>query len=727
MANVARRAQVLVWLLLGACSSEPHEIGWRLGPADAITGVAGGVAVVREGACEADGRELHRTTFGAAGEGTRSPALEPGEYCFRIIAWTPDCGGFHVGERTVRLPTREDIAITLGERMDCAGAPECAACVPSADMDGGVDSGIDAGTDADAPVTPDAAPDALVDDCDGDTPTLLWPHPGATTGSVRALGEVGVALPVDTPLFRWCDARGAGADFCEHVAAASYEVVVTDECAPGDLDACAFATSVDHQIRFAAEGGRWTLSPKLGAGSTTAPVGRRLFWRVRRWNAAGTCATPWSDVWYLDQGRTDGDVDGDGYANVVVGDPGRERVDVFPRLVTTGCGSTVPEPPDPISLAADCGPGSGFGSAVAHAGDVDADGFGDLVAGAPGCGKAYLFFGAAAGSAPERVEIANPDSLDRTHEFGFAVAGAGDVDRDGYADFVIGMPGEGDVESPGRVRIFYGAARGDLRAGPRSDFLDHPGAVASDRFGAEVAGAGDLDADGHADLVVLARPRETPSGEPGPGWIFAGGAGEQLLQAFGGGGPFAAIAAGVGDVDDSGLSSFFVGAPGMTLTGEVPVGFSRWHRGRFPRDSTSPSDVYGFDGRAEDGALGAALAAARIGSDDALHDVAVGAPQHAGRGLVVVHRGAVGAGPTAGERIDLSPGSGARFGESVALLDLSGDGRAELVVGAPGAATGAGVLRIVCWSDGTPTSWFDLPGPVGSRDYGAVLARGLSH
>lgn len=145
-----------------------------------------------------------------------------------------------------------------------------------------------------------------------------------------------------------------------------------------------------------------------------------------------------------------------------------------------------------------------LGMAAASIGYVNGDGFDDIAAGAPewdgdtqDMGRVVVFYGSAAGlneapdwSAEGRVEEA---------QFGISVAGAGDVNGDGFDDLIVGADGDDSGDGPtGSAFLFLGSASG-LQS---TATWEASGDAELDRFGAAVAGVGDIDGDGRDDVAV---------------------------------------------------------------------------------------------------------------------------------------------------------------------------------------------------------------------------------
>lgn len=249
-----------------------------------------------------------------------------------------------------------------------------------------------------------------------------------------------------------------------------------------------------------------------------------------------------------------GDVNGDGFGDLVVCDPMGGRFFVY-----NGGPSGLPSGTAPSqTLTAPAGM-AGFGSSVASAGDIDGDGYADVIFGAPGtasnAGGAYIRRGSAGGlTATGAITLAAPAG----GAFGTSVAAAGDLDGDGFGDVVVGAPMAGPA---GMAYVYPGSATGLMVAG-RIDVAADTGAAA---FGTSVAGAGDMDGDGRSDFVVGG---PGSMGGAGRGVIFLGSA------ALTSGVPWHAIAfptsmyfgAGTsiatgGDIDGDGLADVVLGGP----------------------------------------------------------------------------------------------------------------------------------------------------------------------
>jgi FG-GAP repeat protein len=238
-----------------------------------------------------------------------------------------------------------------------------------------------------------------------------------------------------------------------------------------------------------------------------------------------------------------GDVDRDGHADVIVGAHGNDSngVDCGAAYVYSG--------KDGRRIHSFFGVTSGdlLGYSVAGVGDVNRDGFADVIVGAPLSvtrnqrGFVRVFSGM------DGKILYSLNGPEKNDSFGHSVSGAGDVNRDGYPDFIVGASGSDSSTRIATAHVFSGID-GTILYTFRGDSMN-------DRFGESVSGAGDVNRDGYADLVVGARMG-------GFARVFSGQDGKPLLTLTPGysASMFGCSVSQAGDVNGDGCSDVIVGA-----------------------------------------------------------------------------------------------------------------------------------------------------------------------
>ena len=329
-----------------------------------------------------------------------------------------------------------------------------------------------------------------------------------------------------------------------------------------------------------------------------------------------------------------GDVNGDGYADVLVG--AEEYTNDY-----SGEGRAYLYLGSPIGLSGlpdwtfDGGQKGAFlGTAVASAGDVNGDGYDDVIVGARlysgdynNEGAAFIFYGSPDGLSPAPDLVLLGGRAGAT--FGHSVASAGDVNGDGYDDVLVGAPQYSDgLPAAGAAFLFYGSPAG-LNPTPGWTFVADQAGV---RLGTSVAGVGDLNGDGFADVVVGAPLYDDGLLEnAGAVWVFLGSpAGldptpHQILTGDVPGSQFGYSVAPLGDVSDDTFADIIVGAPYLSddqFAEGAALIFCGSPSGLIPTPAWR-----GFGNKAET-LYGHSVASAGDVNGDGLPDFAVGAPTH---------------------------------------------------------------------------------------------------
>lgn len=337
-----------------------------------------------------------------------------------------------------------------------------------------------------------------------------------------------------------------------------------------------------------------------------------------------------------------------------------------------------------------------FGTLVTSIADIDGDGVPDIAVGVPfqdagqqipggfgvpeNEGEVFLFSGASRTlirtlTAPDFMALTAPPKYGG--KFGSAVVTIGDVDGDGVPDLAVAAPFRSVVnglDAVGEIYLFSGKTGGQIRT--MSDAT--PAELA--QFGYALAPIWDINGDGIPDLLVSA-PFKTVGGAFEAGEVYlCGGADGAIIRTIDAptataSARFGFSVAAVGDLNHDGKIDFAVGAPAlnkvyvysgangallMTLGGTMPAGA-------------------GF---------GTVVASGKDLNGDGLQDILVGAP-YVGAAPNARYQGEVFAFSGANGQLlyalnDPVPQSFAEFGSSAALIsDLSGDGKPDIIVGAP--------------------------------------------
>jgi hypothetical protein len=405
-----------------------------------------------------------------------------------------------------------------------------------------------------------------------------------------------------------------------------------------------------------------------------------------------------------------GDVNGDGYSDLIIGayayDNG--QTDEGTALIYHGGGLTGNESAG--TWLYDSVASRRFGSVVADAGDINGDGFDDVLISAPGTdaaatGRTCIVYGSPYGIHEAWF------SEKMTIPFGRTVAGAGDINGDGYADIIIGNPNYTNSGNGGEARIYYGSSVGLNTINYVTLTEPSNGSL----FGAAVSSATDLNGDHYADIVIGAPKYKVNNEVRGAAFVYYGAPtglittpkilpGKSINASMG------AAVVGLGDTNGDGFDDLIVGAP-TTNTPAVEAGAAWVYYGSangVDNSTTFLKTDYGYTH------FGTSVAAAGDVNGDGFSDAVVGIPgwEISKSGAIAVYLGQPAGLQETYKQFHYGSLGDRGFGTSVSGAgDINGDGYSDLIVGSPGFHSSAGRFTIIPGNypgangPGTVTGW----------------------
>ena len=432
--------------------------------------------------------------------------------------------------------------------------------------------------------------------------------------------------------------------------------------------------------------------------------------------AAWTGESNQANAYYGDTVNTAGDVNGDGYSDVVVSASQYSNGENYEGRVYLYLGSSS----GLASIATWSGESdqvSAFYGGARTAGDVNGDGYSDVIIGATyydngqnNEGRAYLYYGSASGLATTAAWTGESDQA--STYFGSGVGTAGDINGDGYSDVIIGAPNYSNGESTeGRSYLYLGSSSGLPTTANWTGESNQAGGA----YGRRQASAGDVNGDGYSDVVVAAHNYANGQNYEGQSYLYLGSSSGLATTAAWTGesnqasGYYGSDLSSAGDTNGDGYSDVLVGAyyydNGQGDEGQAYIYFG---------SASGLATTAGWTGESNRaGALfGNSVSTAGDTNGDGYSDVIVGASSYSNgqnyEGGAFVYLGSATL-PATTPSWTTEPNAAIWYGtQTQALGDVNGDGYGDMGLAAPLYSSTVGAVYVFHGSStGIPTtaSW----------------------
>jgi len=394
-----------------------------------------------------------------------------------------------------------------------------------------------------------------------------------------------------------------------------------------------------------------------------------------------------ADDWFGWSVSSAGDLNGDGFSDIIIGACSNDEKGYDAGKVYVYFGGLSPDNQPDLSITGETSYDY-FGYSVAVAGDVNSDGYSDVIIGAKGndengenTGKVYILYGG-----PSMDDIADATMLGESafSYFGVSVSPAGDINGDGYDDVLVGT--QSGTET-GAAYIFLNKLSGNINFAN----VTLRGEITNDNFGRSLASAGDVNGDGYDDFIVGASGNDDAGTSAGKAYIFWGGPlmdnnpdvtllGENNYDGFG------CSVASAGDVNGDGYADVIIGASGYDGT-YTNQGKAYIYFGGASMDNLADITI---TGEAENYYFGGSVASAGDVNGDGFNDVIIGASEaFSNSGKIYIYFGGKTMDGFADVTLTGFSDTG-YFGKSVSSAgDVNGDGYADVIIGEPNSSSSA--------------------------------------